>query len=85
MKVEVKSYTDKETGLTSNQALSHKKNTLEASVSKTYTKCFYLFQYDQCRFSCLSHLYGFLSKHAFYACRYLQHDHWFDPGNSFKA
>ena len=38
MKVEVKSYTDKETGLTSNQALSHKKNTLEASVSKTYTK-----------------------------------------------
>lgn len=38
MKVEVKSYTDKETGLTSNQTLSHKKNTLEASVSKTYTK-----------------------------------------------
>ena len=38
MKVEVKSYTDKETCLTSNQALSHKKNTLEASVSKTYTK-----------------------------------------------
>lgn len=38
MKIEVKSYTDKETGLTSNQALSHKKNTLEASVSKTYIK-----------------------------------------------
>ena len=90
MKAEVKSYTDKETGLTSNQALSHKKNTLEASVSKNIYKnikraCFYLFQYDQCRFSCLSHLYGFLSKHAFYACRYLQHDHWFDPGNSLKA
>lgn len=38
MKVKAKSYTDKETGLTSNQALSHKKNTLEVSASKTYTK-----------------------------------------------